>query len=219
MQSQLNLQVEFLSKIKAAISIGFSTPNTDPDFALLVLFSSFALRQMHNIGIGHPVCQSLAKALFSINHPNDPINILLGPPNNSLNDLKQAMGDKNSDPMQNFVSLDSIELVPYNNQVGTKRFLATLTYDDQQSLLKLSPKGFSFMGDGINYFAPSSVGLLFRRLASLNSQNSDYLPSLVNTAKFSGKAILSGAVNAQSLITLPLHIVRDASRNSSTRIS
>jgi hypothetical protein len=204
--------VEFLTKDEVAIGISLDSPVPNPDFAMLVLFSSFALRQMHNLGTSHPVTQSLASALAAINKPDAQLVILLGPPDLSLNQLQQASRDGASDPMQNFVSVDSFKLAPYRNQKGKKRFLSSLTYDEHQARLLMDLKGFDFMGRGVNYYAPLSVGLLFRRLVSLQGQHSEYLPSLVYTANLSGKALLSGTITSTSQPFLALQVAQEAAQ-------
>jgi hypothetical protein len=214
MRTSLTMQVEFVNATQAAIGVSFESPPTSPDFSMLVLLSVFALRQFSNIGASHPVSRSLASALGSLKDPNGPIITLLGPPDISLQSLRDSMREGAPDPMKNFVSVDTVELLPYGNQRGLKRFLAALSHDAERALLRLDVKGFDKMGRGINYFAPLSVALLIRRLAALQSEHAGYGQALVEVANLAGAAALSDTITFTNQPFLAAQIASHAARSN-----
>ncbi len=94
---------------------------------------------------------------------------------------------------------------------GRKRFLADLEYRSAQSVnFQMEPKGFGFLGQGVNYYTPMSVVLAFNFLHSPHdNMKEDDIPSwrrLADAANRSGNAFLQGEITTLSQVTLPLEI-------------
>ena len=210
MNNIVKLNIEFISIKEAAIGITLANPHNNPDFAMIVLFASFSLRQMRNLGATHPCSRSLAHALATVKDPQLPIRTLLGPPDLSLNTMRQSLREDGPDPMQNIVSIDTVELVRYNGQKGKKRFLAEVKIDERRALLQLDLPGFDMSGIGVNYYAPLSVGLPLKRLAFLQGEHAEYLHRLAKVANLCGQAILSDAVTSIDQIFLAIEFGNQA---------
>lgn len=206
MRNRLDLQVEFYSKDEAAICIKSRTPPDELLFGEILLFCSFALRQMHNLGSKHPVTHSLATALASNQGARTPLTLFVGPPDFSFRDISFSLKDEVPDPLKNYVSLDDIKLVPFKEQPGEKRFLATLDFRSKRALLRLHPKGFGPLGRAVNYYAPVSVALLLRHLAFLQSRDPDYIRALSLAASLCGEAFLLGKATVVSQPVLAFEI-------------
>jgi hypothetical protein len=212
MRNRFELQVEFYSKDEAAINIQSRSPAAELALGEILLFCSFALRQMHNLGTNHPVSLSLARALASNQDPRTPLTLFVGPPDFSFRDISLLPKDEVSDPLKNYVSLDAIKLVPFEEQHGEKRFLATLDVKSEHALLRLHGKGFDLLGRGVNYYGPVSVGLLFRHLALLHFEDGNYLGPLSQAARLCGEALLMGKISVLSQPVLAFQIAADALR-------
>lgn len=135
-----------------------------------------------------------------------PLTLFVGPPDFSFRDISFSLKDEVPDPLKNYVSLDDIKLVPFKEQPGEKRFLATLDFRSKRALLRLHPKGFDPLGRGVNYYAPVSVGLLLRHLAFLQSRDPDYIRALSLAASLCGEAFLLGKVTLVSQPVLAFEI-------------
>jgi hypothetical protein len=206
MVDQVKLEMNFYSKDKASISL--QTRMKQQRFGEIILFCSFALRQMHNLGLNHPVTKSLAKALASNEDPRTPLTLLLGPPEYSLRNIGHSLRT-DIDPMKNFVSADTVKIVRSSWRGGQKRFIATLEIKNERALLQLDVKGFGVLGGGVNYYAPLSVGILLKQLALSRSGETDYLKSLSRAANLCGKALGRVEITATSQLTLAYQVAKD----------
>jgi hypothetical protein len=210
MNTSMLLNIEFVSEYEAAIGIPLDKPYNDPGFAMIVLFASFSLQQMHNMGMTHPVTQSLAQALSSLTDPQLPLRTLLGTPDLSINRMRQFLHEGAPEPIQNYISIDTVRLVRFNGQKGMKRFLASLKIDEQRAILQLDPKGFDVRGIGTHYYAPLSVGLLLKHLALLKGEHPEYLIRLAKVANMCGRAILRSLITPMNQIFLAVQLGKQA---------
>jgi hypothetical protein len=207
MADQVKLEINFYSEDKASISL--QTPMKQQRFGEIVLFCSFALRQMHNLGLNHPVTSSLAKALASNEDPRTPLTLLLGPPEFSLRTVGHSL-KTDSDPMKNFVSADTVKIVSSSWRRGQKSFIAKLEIKNERALLQLDVKGFGMLGGGVNYYAPLSVGILLKYLALSRAGETDYLKSLSRAANRCGAAAQKYEITPTSQLFLAYQIARNA---------
>ena len=202
MRNRLNLQVEFIQKCKAAISVQAGDAGVEQPFGDIVMFSCFALRQMHNMGTSHVVSIALAEALASNREALTPITTLLGPPDISLGRWRTLVQGRGPNPLENYVSVDAVELVPFTGQQGKKRFLARLHFEANRARLQLHIKGFNLLGYGINYYSPLSVGLLLKHLAVSHQTDASYLSQLSSAARLCGQSFLRGEVTSISQLNI-----------------
>jgi hypothetical protein len=207
---KLEFRIEFLDETRAAIELTIRAPEARHAYGEVLLFSSIALRQMHNMGTNHPVSRSLAQALASLADPALPMRVLLGAPQLSMQRFREAMREGAPDPMDNIVSTDVITLVPFTRQKGKKRFLGTLDFDPGRARFLLHPKGFNAMGEGVNYYAPLSVAVLLRFLSRSGAEDPTYQSQLRRVANACGDALLSGQVTTLSQPALALAITERA---------
>jgi hypothetical protein len=210
MRKRFELQVEFYSKDEAAINIQSRAAPDELGFGEILLFCSFALRQLDNLGANHPVSLSLATALATIQDARTPLTLFVGPPDLSSRDIGPSLEGEVPEPPKYRVRIDGIKLIPLKEQPGQKRFLATLDFKSKRALLLLHPKGFDRHGRGINYYAPVSVGLLLRHLACLHQEDTSCLRRLCLAARRCGEAFLLGRVTVLSQPALAFGIAADA---------
>jgi len=210
MKDGIHLQVEFYSKDEAAIHIESRTSANELLFSEVLLFCSFALRQLHNLGRKHPVTHSLATVLASTQDARTPLTLFVGPPDFSFRHSIFSLKDEPPDPLKNHVSVDEIKLVPFKERLGEKRFVAALGFRSKRALLRVHPKGFGRLGRGLNYYAPLSVGLLLRHLAFLDSRGPDYVRALALAARLCGEGFLVGKVTVASQPVLAFEIAECA---------
>jgi hypothetical protein len=205
---QVKLEINFYSKDKASISL--QSRMKQQQFGEIVLFCSFAFRQMRNIGLKHPMSLNLAEELLKNQDPSTPLILLLGPPKLTFMNIFSPLKRDIPDPLKNFISVDTVKLIPPTGRAGQKLFLATLDIDPGRALLHLDPKGFTLLGIGVNYYAPLSVGLLLRHLALSRPAEASFLKSLSRAANLCGKAVLEFEVTAVSQIFLAYQIAAKA---------
>ena len=207
MANHVKLEIDFYSEDKASISL--KSQMKQQRFGEIVLFCSFTLRQMRNLGLNHPVTLSLAKALASNKDPCTPLTLLLGPPEYSVRDIGYSLR-AGTDPMKNFVSVDTVKIVSSSWRSGKKRFIATLEIKDERALLQLDVKGFGMLGQGVNYYAPLSVGLLLKHMALSRAGETDYLNSLSRAANLCGEAAQKYEITPTSQLSLAYQTAKDA---------
>jgi hypothetical protein len=213
MKNHIEMKFEFLKSDVATIDIRVGKSVINRNYALLVLFATFALRQMRNMGgKSHPISESLAIALSTCQDPSVPLVTVLGPSKFQWNLLKvyKKYRDGAPDPMKNFRSVDIVKLVPYKDQVGKKRFIASISYDDYRALLQLYVQGFNILGFGVNYYAPLSVGLLLKQLASFQPEDSQFIANLTATARLCGAAIAANFVTRTNQSFVSVQIIKKA---------
>jgi len=210
MGNLVSLCIEFLSPETAALYIETSAPDGERQFAELLLFTSLALRQLHNLGTIHPVTRSLAKALQECGDTRIPLTTLLGPPDLSLKRLTTSLASGAPEPFSNYVSVDIVKIVRFSGQKGKKRFLATLNQHGDLAVLRLDPKGFDLLGAGVNYYAPLSVGILLHQLALSRREGAVYLRQLLAAARSCGTALLRDQISVLSQPSLAYKIVKDS---------
>lgn len=210
MGNLVSTRIEFLSPETAALNIETSAPEDGRSFAELLLFTSLALRQLHNLGTTHPVTRSLAKALQACSDARIPLTTLLGPPDMSLKRLTTPLASGAPDPFSNYVSVDIVKIVQFSGQKGKKRFLATLNQRGDLAVLRLDTKGFGLLGAGVNYYAPLSVGILLHQLALSHREDAVYLRQLLAAARSCGTALLRDQISVISQPSLVYRIVKDS---------
>lgn len=205
MTNRGTLRVDFYSAIQASIQIRITSPPTLSRFGETLLFSSFALRQMNNIGVGHIVTRSLARSLVNITDCRSPIRLMLGPPSISKNDIQKAMRSSNPMAAARDIMSNEIQIVSKKILRGKKRFDSNLKFTKHKSSFRLKVKGFGRMGIGVNYYAPLSVAILLNYLAKRRKTDDEYLSALVLVASKCGNAVLNNQVSHITQLTLPIN--------------
>ncbi|RME55889.1 hypothetical protein D6779_11665 [Candidatus Parcubacteria bacterium] len=204
MAYQGRVEIDFYGATQASIRVQIASPVSLSRFGETLLFSSYALRQMHNLGIGHIVTTSLARSLVGITDCRAPIKLMLGPPSLSKRDIRRALSSSNPLAAARHVWSDEIQIVKRGFFRGKKRFDGILKFTESESGFLLDVKGFGMMGEGVNYYAPLSVAILLNYLANTRKSDDEYLSALATVASKCGEAVLSHQVSITSQLTLPI---------------
>jgi len=204
MATKGRLEIDFYSATQVSIQAQITAPASQSRFGETLLFSAYALRQMHNLGIGHIVTTSLARSFVKITDCRLPIRLMLGPPSMSKQDIRKAMSSSNPLANARDIMSDEIQIVGKGFMRGKKRFDGNLKFTEHKSSFILNVKGFGMMGEGVNYYAPLSVAILLNYLANMRKTDDEYLSALAMVASKCGNAILSHQVSPMSQMTLPI---------------
>lgn len=202
------VEIDFYTTSRASIRVRIISPAPLSRFGETLLFSSYALRQMHNLGIGHIVTTSLARSLVDITDCRVPIKLMLGPPALSKQDIQRALSSSNPWAVARYVMSDEIQIVEKGFSRGKKRFDGTLKFTEHTSSFTLKVKGFGMMGEGVNYYVPLLIAILLNYLANRRRSDEEYLSALATVASKCGEAILSRQVSLRSQLTLPIEFNR-----------
>ncbi len=213
MSLHLNLELHFYTEKIAAIAVTPNNLGRQQPFAEILMFVHLAIRQIYNMVPTHPFSRSLASALSSVQDPQRPLKLLLGPPQFSVvkSLLRAFSGPEQPDPLQNYVSVSTVTTVPYRGDRGTKGFSATVEFTSENDRFKLGPHDFDSLGRGVNYYAPLSVALLLRYLATAHASDATYTASLAVAARTCGLSVLHGDLaSPMSEVQLPFAIARQS---------
>jgi hypothetical protein len=164
----LRMQIDFYKQDEVSVSISPNTTDDPQSFGEILLFAALALRQLHNLGSA-PAAIALSDTLAAIraNAATRLASVLLG----------------------------AMSLIAYRGTPGPKQFLASLEYEADKAKFFLDPKGFGFLGQGVNYYAPNSVLALFQFLADKHAAD------LVFRTRISEAAALCSMVYSQGKVT------------------
>lgn len=187
MTTLIECSINFYGEKEVAVSSSTSNEHSI-DFLAIFLFISYTFRQVINIGIDHPVCVALGKTLSEITDGSKPRTFAVVPTNVSIT--------RNKTNLQ-YISIDDINFLAPGKE-GNKRFSARLVEEKGITNFLLEPKGFGFLGEGITYYAPISVGVL---LYYFISQQID-LRKLAVAAEVCGLAITSNLVTMENQFNL-----------------
>lgn len=184
MHVRMELNIDFYQLDEASLFLE-TNASSDLQFFTEIFFSSFALRQLKNLGW---IDVSLATAR------------LLSMVEDDIEQLIQYSGP------------DHPKIVPYSGKPGRKRFKVILDARDSEVGLKVLPKGFGILGRGINYYAPHTVVLLLRFLGEKYLDDKDSLRRLAVAAHLSGDTLLRRDVSTRNYLHLANSITEQAIR-------
>jgi hypothetical protein len=234
MENNISVDIKFYDQNNASISIWSKGKIQIKEKLALLLLSSFALRQMHNLQkIGFP----LAQVLKAIKSPIDSYfyytDLLIGkslkelvvyvPLISSLGvDVKKLIphmmalriyeiksGFNDEKIAKEFWS-EVPKIVPEKEVKSKKRFIGNLHLQNEKVIFNLESKGFSLLGRGINYFAPISVVLFIRHLENMYSSDYKFGDRLAKVTNLCGLAQLNNKITIKSQTDLPIRIVDQA---------
>jgi len=180
---RMELQVDFYQQDEASLFLESNAPGDLHDFGEIVLFDCFTLRQMHNL-VRAPASMVLASLLGSIHGVVDVLELVTTTPQ------------------------DFPRLVDYRGIPGRKRFLATLDFNTERASFILKPRGFGLLGKGVNYYAPHSVILLLKYLASRHISDSEYLARISRAANICAMVFVQRKVTTFTQAGLAVGIAR-----------
>jgi len=179
----MKLQIDFHQQDEASLFLESDAVGDLQPFGEVLLFSALALRQLHNLGPG-PASSVLASTLMMIKTDLDTF-ISTQPP-------------------------DSPKIVDFRGTPGRKRFLADLEFEMDRARFFLHPKGFGILGQGVNYYAPQSVLLLFKFLAARRESDPQFTRSLAEAASVCSMVYQQGKVTHTTQTGLAVGIARHA---------
>lgn len=162
--TDVKVEIHFHYQDRVAVLIE-SAGGVDEKLGELTLFAAYACRQMVNLG-GSPPAHSLANLLIECS-----------------GGLQELTGHRNP---------DGVRLVEYAGSPGRKRFEARLRMADGQHSFTMNAKGFGLFGQGLGYYAPTSVTMLLQHLVERRLLDEEYLAALAITAKTCGETFLNG---------------------------
>jgi len=179
----MKLQIDFHQQDEASLFLESDAVGDFQPFGEVLMFSALALRQLHNLGPG--TASSVLSSTLSFIKYNVDEFIATQPP-------------------------DTPRIVDYRGTPGSKRFLANLEFQMDRARFFLYPKGFGFLGQGVNYYAPQSVLLLLRFLASRREAAVQFLTSLAEAASVCSMVYQQGKVTPTTQTGLAVGIARHA---------
>ncbi len=201
-KQHIDLSIDFFDEKNASINILDQTEKQSKHFGELLLFISFALRQMHNLGLSNPVSQSMAEVLAFCGNPTHPLTILVGPHKFSLDEVIKELKKGSFKLPKRFLSTDHVAIVSSPRAKAKKRFLCKLEMGNKQLKFRVKAKGLPLLSPGVLYYVPLSVGILLKHLADNNKSDKSVLEALQNAAKLTGELMRSGKVTVLNQTTL-----------------
>ncbi|MEJ2606622.1 MAG: hypothetical protein P8Z41_08105 [Anaerolineales bacterium] len=210
----IDLFIDFFDEKNASIDIKHRSEERGKHFGELLLFTSFTLRQVHNLGLANPVSVSLAEVLAFCGNPTRPLTLLVGPHELSLGEVITELKKGSIKPPTRFISMENISTVNSFGRKGKKRLLGELVMENQQLRFTIRTKGLPFMGPGALYYVPVTVGFLLQHIAEINSHCKKRVSALQHAAKYTGEILQSGKVTAMNQSTLAYLIASRAFSSS-----
>ena len=209
-----NLAVEFYDSSTAAVQISYvanAPAHTDyrrRQYSDALIFANFALRMMRNLGKGADT-ETLARMLSGWSYKPDALDAETSQPREHASEITALeshviytaaieMGLPPERAMQLYGG--PVFLVPYRGK-GRKRFLGTITFQQQISRFKLKTKGFGLAGKGIPQYGTDSLFVLLTYLAEIHN-SPEFLEALKGLSGACGSAHISGKItgtNCESL--------------------
>ena len=159
----MQLEIHFHQQVKASIFLESNIKKSNENYAHILMLASYIYRTIYNLD--EKPASELAWLLNEINI-------------NGKDYLKN---------MINNYSPNEPKLVEYKGNQGRKSFTADLSYKNRNYIgdFRLYTNGFGFLGEGINYYSPSSVILLIRYLTKkyLKQNQGDFLIKICDCLK------------------------------------
>lgn len=143
----------------------------DAKFAELLLLSSYAVRQVANLGRS-PETAALGALL--------------------------AGAARSAEHLIGYRPENSPALVAYQGKPGRKRFTSRVDVADDTYQFNMQPHGFGFLGRGLGFYSPTSVVLLLQYLVELRLLDEEYLTALSLVAAMCALAIDNGHITVGS---------------------
>lgn len=176
-------EVHFHQQNEGSVYIETDATGSNQEFMELLFICCLALRQMVNLK-GHPASTSLASILTQ-------------------------MGG-NTDELARHQSPDGPRLVGYPGTPGRKRFDGVLRYEAGNLGFSLNAKGLGLFARGVGYYAPNSVLLVLRHLATKHVADGKFLAALADAMVNCGHAFLGRQVTLRNQNSVALVITEAA---------
>lgn len=181
MDNRQSVEINFYQEDEVALFLETNV-SEDEKFAELLLFCSFTLRTLSNLGDSETTG---TLALFLSSHVRGNLDALIDQkgeieiPSHILYSLK-SFG----------IKLDDLKIVEYSGIPGAKRFIASLGFTDSHLSLQYSAKGFGFFARGVDRYAPNAVIALMKYLAKRRLGDEAFIQSLEDVASGCGDVVL-----------------------------
>ncbi len=175
---QTRLEVLFYEPDKGCVHFESAAPGGDETFAELLTFCSLAVGQLVNLGPGSDTARGLARFLGSVDMES--IEIL------------HRLEDPEGFP----------KLLDCTETGGQKGFVLNVNCGDTEFTSKMSAEGFESPGRDAGSYAPNSVLLFLKHLATERHNDKTYLQRLAAAAAACGEVCLSGQLGMKSRLML-----------------
>lgn len=238
MNNQIHYEIHFQDENTARAFLKSDLTGIEKNFCEILFFCHLATRQLHNLK-SNKVSTSLAEILSTMyteagdysdfmhlmvklkNEADIPYYLpfigALGINISKLIGLIPSLGiyrtvnKLSNEQIASQICPTIAQVKEYDGINGQKHFVAIMELKDKRVInFDLQPKGFSFLGEGINYYAPMSVILTFKYLYSLHDdwelENSNFRKALKKAANLCGEYFMQGKITSISQVTLPLEI-------------
>jgi hypothetical protein len=182
MPNSCALEIHFHDQDRASIFLE-DTGGPNKLFVEILLFASYAIRQVANLGNGAE-SRVLGQALVGAG-----------------TNLETLIGYRSS---------TGPSLVPYQGAPGRKRFTARLDVSDDKFNFVMSPHGFGLLGRGLGFYSPMSVLLLLQYLVERNLLDEEYLSSLGMVTAMTGQAVMDDRIRLANQNDLALRAAMTA---------
>jgi len=238
MSIDVHFEIDFHTEYKATAQLKTEATGRQAAFLQTLLFCQLAARQMHNLR-SNPVSTALAEILAALGSGGGSYGDywqLMTKLNTQMDiacyipfiaalgvDVSKLVGmilplamyrtiqKLSNEQIAHQICPEVAKIDEHKGVQGQKRFIADVELQSPQvALFNLDPKGFGFLAQGVNYYAPMSVILTFNYLHSPHDGlKQEDIPSwrvLANAANHCGNAFLEGKITGLSQATLPLQI-------------
>jgi hypothetical protein len=236
MEENYHLEVHYYQQHQAAVIIQGDITKKDGYLGELILFNCFALRQMSNLKqIGTAVANvltcvnaypdSFTSYMELIQHFRTVQELVVHVPllgalgldlayvvrYSLVPEIVMARAATGHDikEIANDTWPDTVKLVEKRISDGKYQFICDLRIGNNKAFFELAPKGFGILGKAVNWYASTSVMMVFLFLLNLHSESS-FKDALAKCANKCGEAYINGKVNALSLLNLPVDIAQEA---------
>lgn len=160
----MDLEIHFHQQEEASVYLESNVDGRIEMFGEILLFCTYALRNMANFGHDDP--ENIA---FSIAHTLKNVS-------NKIDIIENMGGAK---------------LVKYEGTPGRKRFLASLRFRDNDFKFYNKTKGFGLFAKGMGYYSPNSIFILLKYLVSSRIQDKEYLNRLSMAMELCGNCVIN----------------------------
>jgi hypothetical protein len=197
MKSLIDYCIQFYSEREASISVTPQPSDFPVEFNEMFLFCTYVFRQSFNIDQKHPICISLGKSLSTVIDSRDPLLLTLVDPKLKLN----------SDNPLIELSTTEVYILNSSQKKVDKELSGQVQLERGLVRFIMNKKGFNFLGLGLNYYVPLSVGLLLNHLAR-TSTNEIFIKSLGVAARQCGEIVLNQEITAPNQMVLAQNITK-----------
>lgn len=175
---QTLIEVHFHEPDEGCVYFENTAPAGNEVFAELLTFCSFAVRQLVNLGPGSDPARGLAHVLNSVDME-------------SVELLSQVQEPAGFPKLVNYIGVE-----------GRKGFVQKLNYGATDFTFKMSAEGFGALARDAGSYAPNSVYLFLKHLATQHSNDKTYFRRLAAAAAACGEVCLSGQLGMKSQLML-----------------